>query len=63
MENIELMLKECNKFREHQAREVLIETLECQMRDRQRALEEIKKQIEKSAIAIKSLARIQEKNN
>lgn len=61
MENIELMLKECNKFREHQAREVLIETLEFQMRDRKKALEEIKKQIEKSAVAIKSLERIQEK--
>lgn len=61
MENIELMLKECNKFREHQAREVLIETLEFQMRDRKRALEEIKKQIEKSAVAKKSLERIQEK--
>ncbi|GFH52722.1 hypothetical protein CTEN210_09198 [Chaetoceros tenuissimus] len=63
MENIELMLKECNKFREHQAREVLIETLEFQMRDRRRALEEIKKQIEKSAVAMESLERIQGKNH
>ena len=61
MEKIELMLKECNKFREHQAREVLIETLEFQMRDRKRVLEEIKKQIEKSASAVKSLESIQEK--
>lgn len=42
LNNIELMLKESNKFREHQAREILIESLEQQLKDRNSALNELK---------------------
>jgi hypothetical protein len=35
------MLQECNKFREHQARELLIELLEKQLADRSTLLEEL----------------------
>lgn len=36
------MLQECNKFREHQAREILIELLEEQLSSRKKLLEELK---------------------
>lgn len=39
------MLQECNKFREHQAREILIELLEKQLEQRERLLEELKASI------------------
>ena len=39
--NIFLMLQETNKFREHQAREILIELLESQLEARQRLLKEV----------------------
>lgn len=39
--NIFLMLQECNKFREHQAREVLIELMEKQYKERQGLLKEM----------------------
>jgi len=52
------MLQECNKFREHQAREILIETLETQLRDRQKALEVLQDQIEKTDEAIADFSRI-----
>ena len=35
------MLQECNKFREHQAREILIELLEKQLAQRRRLLSEL----------------------
>jgi hypothetical protein len=35
------MLQECNKFREHQARELLIETLEKQLAERTALLKEL----------------------
>jgi hypothetical protein len=34
------MLQECNKFREHQARELLIELLEKQLSERRKLLDE-----------------------
>jgi hypothetical protein len=39
--NIFLMLQECNKFREHQAREVLIELMEKQLIERRGLLKEL----------------------
>jgi len=45
--NIFLMLQECNKFREHQAREVLIELLEKQLVKRKEVLEVLKSEVEK----------------
>jgi hypothetical protein len=39
--NIFLMLQECNKFREHQAREVLIELMEKQLKERRGLLKEL----------------------
>ena len=39
--NVFLMLQETNKFREHQARELLIELLEKQLLQRQTLLEEL----------------------
>jgi MED7 protein len=35
------MLQECNKFREHQAREVLIELMEKQLKERRSLLKEL----------------------
>ena len=35
------MLEECNKFREHQARELLIELLEDQLAERKKLLREL----------------------
>jgi hypothetical protein len=49
------MLKECNKFREHQAREILIHTLETHLHDRQSALDELNLQIEQSDTALSEL--------
>ena len=43
--NLFLMLQECNKFREHQAREILIETLERQLERREEGLEVLKGKI------------------
>ena len=40
--NVFLMLQECNKFREHQAREVLIELLEQQLAQRLELTAELK---------------------
>lgn len=45
--NIFLMLQECNKFREHQAREVMIELLEKQLAGRKSVLEILKEEVEK----------------
>jgi len=54
------MLQECNKFREHQAREILISTLEQQLDRRQEGLELLKKQIEEADKAIVSLQKFRE---
>lgn len=53
--NLFLMLQECNKFREHQAREILISTLEQQLERRQEGLELLKKQIEQANSALEKL--------
>mmetsp|Transcript_13367 Transcript_13367/g.20352 ORF Transcript_13367/g.20352 Transcript_13367/m.20352 type:complete len:81 (-) Transcript_13367:675-917(-) len=45
--NIFLMLQECNKFREHQAREVVIELLEKQLAGRKDVLCTLKEEVEK----------------
>ena len=52
------MLQECNKFREHQAREIFIETLEGQLRDRQKALDILKEEIQKTDDALVQFERI-----
>lgn len=46
--NIFLMLQECNKFREHQARELLIEMLEKQLKERRKLISELKVHIEQA---------------
>ena len=56
--NIFLMLQECNKFREHQAREVLIDTLEGQLKERREALEELKREIASTDEALVALDKI-----
>jgi MED7 protein len=43
--NIFLMLQECNKFREHQSREILIEMLEVQLAERQKLVRKLREQI------------------
>lgn len=43
--NIFLMLQECNKFREHQAREILIELLEKQQVERVQLLQELQSRV------------------
>ena len=43
--NIFLMLQECNKFREHQSREIMIELLERQLKERRQLLKEIQTEI------------------
>jgi len=39
------MLQECNKFREHQAREILIQLLEQQLVERQELIQELQNEI------------------
>jgi hypothetical protein len=46
--NVFLMLQECNKFREHQAREILIELLEQQLQKRKVLIQELREFIEKA---------------
>lgn len=43
--NIFLMLQECNKFREHQARELMIELLEQQLAERKKLTEKLRENI------------------
>jgi len=52
------MLQECNKFREHQARELLIELLENQLSKRQEALDEIKEEVGKADYALDEIRQI-----
>ena len=49
------MLKECNKFREHQARELLIELLEKQLADRESALKVLNQNVNDSNRALEEL--------
>lgn len=53
--NLFLMLQECNKFREHQAREILIGTLEQQLEQRQEGLKLLKEQIDGADVALAAL--------
>jgi len=48
------MLQECNKFREHQARETLIELLEQQLAERRKLVRELQTNIEKADGLLKS---------
>jgi len=57
--NIFLMLQECNKFREHQAREVLIETLEGHLNQKRDALEEMRSEIEKTDVSLAELVALE----
>jgi MED7 protein len=50
--NIFLMLQACNKFREYQARELLIELLEDQLVQRRELVQELKSGIEKANILL-----------
>lgn len=43
--NVFLMLQESNKFREHQAREILIDLLEKQLEQRRKILENLRHQV------------------
>lgn len=43
--NVFLMLQECNKLREHQAREILIDLLEKEQEDRKKILENLRSQV------------------
>jgi hypothetical protein len=55
------MLQECNKFREHQAREILILTLEKQLEQRENGLELLKKEIKEADDRLGALNRFCEK--
>jgi len=46
--NVFLMLQECNKFREHQSRELMIELLEQQLAERQSLIEELQGEIKRA---------------
>lgn len=43
--NVFLMLQECNKFREHQAREILIDLLEREQQYRKKIIANLESQI------------------
>lgn len=56
--HIFLMLQECNKFREHQAREILIECLEEQQRIKKEAVTLLKKKIVDSNASLEKLEHV-----
>ncbi|KAL3767013.1 hypothetical protein ACHAWU_004511 [Discostella pseudostelligera] len=58
--NLFLMLQECNKFREHQAREILIDTLELQLQRRTLGLELLKERIRSADDALEGLQKFRE---
>ena len=58
--NLFLMLQECNKFREHQAREILITTLEEQLKQREAGLELLKREIKEADGALGALKEFNE---
>mmetsp|Transcript_29171 Transcript_29171/g.53381 ORF Transcript_29171/g.53381 Transcript_29171/m.53381 type:complete len:287 (-) Transcript_29171:72-932(-) len=57
--NIFLMLQECNKFREHQAREILIQTLEQQLVVKQEALTQLKEHLSEADAALTAIHAIE----
>eukprot|EP00594_Rhizosolenia_setigera_P002600 CAMPEP_0178947894 /NCGR_PEP_ID=MMETSP0789-20121207/5159_1 /TAXON_ID=3005 /ORGANISM="Rhizosolenia setigera, Strain CCMP 1694" /LENGTH=313 /DNA_ID=CAMNT_0020628177 /DNA_START=1 /DNA_END=942 /DNA_ORIENTATION=- len=56
--NVLLMLHEANKFREHQAREILIGVLETQLKQRKEALEMLKKEIQDGKLALDKMKEV-----
>jgi DNA-nicking Smr family endonuclease len=58
--NLFLMLQECNKFREHQAREILLEMLERQLEQREGGLDLLRRQISEAEDALDGLKRFKE---
>jgi len=63
LRNIESILKECNKFREHQSREILIETLEQQLNDRLAAINTLNEYIQDADEQLKRLKEIEEEDS
>lgn len=59
LRNVESILKECNKFREHQSREILIETLEQQLNDRLTAINTLNEYIQDADEQLKRLKEIE----
>jgi len=53
--NLFLMIQECNKFREHQAREILIATLEQQLKQREEGLDLLKREIREAEDSLDAL--------
>ena len=49
------MLQECNKFREHQARELLIELLEEQLEERRNVLKGLQTECIKADVILEQL--------
>lgn len=58
--NLFLMLQECNKFREHQAREILIATLEQQLDRKKDGLAMLREQINEADDALIALQKFRE---
>jgi len=58
-----LMLQECNKFREHQAREILISTLERQLERRREGLAFLRKKIGAADRALAALGKFREEGD
>jgi len=56
-QNLCLMIQECNKYRDHQGREVLIKTLEEQLEERNNILHNVKKEVKNAEEVLKELRR------
>lgn len=56
--NVLLMLHECNKFREHQARETLIQILEKQLEFRKFALVQLRDEINSAKVAMNKISEV-----
>lgn len=54
------MMKEANKFREHQSRELMIEMLENQLLEREKCLVELKGEINAANAALRRLTSVRE---
>ena len=54
------MLQECNKFREHQAREILISTMERQLERRREGLASLREEIGAADRALAALRKFRE---
>lgn len=60
--NVFLMLQECNKFREHQAREILIELLEKEQESRKQIIEKLRNQVEDADKLLASIDEVPSEN-